>query len=43
MRKKLVAGNWKMYGNLVENKQLLDAIIAGLDGLRDAQFAVCGS
>lgn len=41
MRKKLVAGNWKMYGNLVENKQLLDAIIAGLDGLRDAQFAVC--
>jgi len=41
MRKKLVAGNWKMYGNLVENKQLLSAIIVGLDGLRDAQYVVC--
>lgn len=41
MRKKLVAGNWKMHGNLVENKQLLAEIIASLDGLRDVQFAVC--
>ncbi|MEK6596261.1 MAG: triose-phosphate isomerase [Pseudomonadota bacterium] len=41
MRKKLVAGNWKMYGNLVENEQLLSAVIAGLNGLRDAQVAVC--
>src|SRR5687768_5116135 len=41
MRKKLVAGNWKMYGNLVDNKQLLSDIIASLDGLRDAQFTVC--
>lgn len=41
MRKKLVAGNWKMHGNLIENKQLLNAIIADLDGLHNAQFAVC--
>ena len=41
MRKKLVAGNWKMHGDLVENKQLLSEIIASLDGLCDAQFAVC--
>jgi len=41
MRKKLVAGNWKMHGNLVENKQLLAEIIASLDGLRDVQSAVC--
>lgn len=30
-----------MYGNLVGNEQLLSAVIAGLDGLRDAQVAVC--
>jgi triosephosphate isomerase len=41
MRKKLVVGNWKMYGNLVDIKQLLNAIIVGVDGLPDSQFAVC--
>lgn len=41
MRKKLVVGNWKMHGDLVENEQLLSAIIVSLDELRDAQFAVC--
>jgi triosephosphate isomerase len=41
MRKKLVVGNWKMHGNLIENKQLLKAIITSLGGLRDAQFVVC--
>lgn len=41
MRKKMIAGNWKMHGNLVENKQLLSAVIAGLDGLCDAYFTVC--
>lgn len=41
MREKLVAGNWKMHGNLAENKQLLSAISAGLDGLQGAKFAVC--
>lgn len=41
MRKKLVVGNWKMHGNLIENEQLLNAIIASLDRSRGAQFAVC--
>ncbi|MBS0425027.1 MAG: triose-phosphate isomerase [Proteobacteria bacterium] len=41
MRRKMVAGNWKMHGSLVENKRLLDAVIAGLDGLNEARFVVC--
>jgi len=41
MRRKLVVGNWKMHGNLIENKQLLDAVILGLNGLRGTDFAVC--
>lgn len=41
MRKKLVVGNWKMHGNLNENKQLIDALVTDLTELKDAQFAVC--
>ncbi len=41
MRKKLVAGNWKMHGNLAENNILLDAVVAGVSGLRDVSVAVC--
>lgn len=41
MRRKIVAGNWKMYGNLVENKRLLDAIITDLNGLNKVNFLVC--
>ncbi|WMJ09040.1 triose-phosphate isomerase [Nitrosomonas sp. sh817] len=41
MRRKLVAGNWKMHGSLVTNKQLLDDVIKGLNGVRDGDFAVC--
>ena len=41
MRRKMVAGNWKMHGNLVENKQLLDAIVTGLNGLYKVNFLVC--
>lgn len=41
MRKRLVIGNWKMHGCLVENEKLLDSIVAGLDGLPANQFAVC--
>ena len=37
----MVAGNWKMHGNLVENKQLLDAIVTGLNGLYKVNFLVC--
>jgi triosephosphate isomerase len=38
MRKKLVAGNWKMHGSLVENAALLDAIKPALAGI---EAAVC--
>jgi len=41
MRKKMVAGNWKMHGNLSENEQLLKAIIPNLSELCNVQLAVC--
>lgn len=42
MRKKLVVGNWKMHGNLLENKQLLELVIANVSSMHEkAQFAVC--
>jgi len=38
----MVAGNWKMHGNLVENTQLLNAVVTGLNGLEDeVLFLVC--
>lgn len=40
MRTKLVAGNWKMHGNLVANRQLLADILNGLGDCR-ADAAVC--
>ncbi|MEO1767936.1 triose-phosphate isomerase [Thiobacter aerophilum] len=41
MRERLVAGNWKMHGSLVENKALLDGVVAGLTGLEGVRCAVC--
>jgi len=41
MRKKMVVGNWKMHGNLLENKQLLDELIFGLNELHEDLVAVC--
>lgn len=40
MRKKLVAGNWKMHGSLRQNALLLDALVAGAGGMR-CDIAVC--
>lgn len=40
MRKKLVAGNWKMHGSLQQNAALLERIRAGMDGLV-CDVAVC--
>lgn len=40
MRRKLVAGNWKMHGNLVDNDALLGAILAGMGEVK-ADVAVC--
>jgi triosephosphate isomerase (TIM) len=41
MRQKLVAGNWKMHGSLVQNKVLLDALVTGLKTVRNMSCAVC--
>jgi triosephosphate isomerase len=41
MRRKLVAGNWKMHGSLADNAALLAGIKAGLGTASGADFAVC--
>ena len=41
MRVKLVAGNWKMNGNLVSSQALIGAILPPLAALNQARFAVC--
>ena len=41
MRRKLVVGNWKMYGSLASNKVLLEGLIQGLSGLKNADYLVC--
>lgn len=40
MRRKLVAGNWKMHGSLAENEALLSGILAGMGDVK-ASVAVC--
>lgn len=40
MRRKLIAGNWKMHGNLVDNEALLRGILAGMGDVK-AGVAVC--
>ena len=41
MRTPLVAGNWKMHGSRASNRALLDALLAGIDGLKRVESAVC--
>ncbi|MDO8412696.1 MAG: triose-phosphate isomerase, partial [Gallionellaceae bacterium] len=41
MRRKLVAGNWKMVGALAQNKALLDAVVAGMAKMPQVDCAVC--
>lgn len=41
MRRKMVAGNWKMHGSLSENEQLLGALAKGLRELQEGNFVVC--
>ena len=41
MRRKLVAGNWKMHGNLAQNKILLEGLLAGAADLGAMDCAVC--
>jgi len=37
----LVVGNWKMHGNLIQNQELLAAIVSGTRSLQSASCAVC--
>jgi len=41
MRRKLVVGNWKMYGRLARNKALLESVLQGVKGMKNADYAVC--
>ena len=41
MRRKLVVGNWKMYGRLASNQALLQSVLIGVRELVDADYAVC--
>ena len=41
MRRKLVVGNWKMYGRLSRNKALLEGVLQGIRGLNNADYGVC--
>jgi len=40
MRRKLVAGNWKMHGSLAENESLLSGLLSGMANVK-AGVAVC--
>jgi triosephosphate isomerase len=41
MRRKLVVGNWKMFGRLARNKALLEGVMSGVGELRNTDCAVC--
>lgn len=41
MRRKLVVGNWKMFGRLARNQALLEGVLAGVRDLRSSDCAVC--
>jgi triosephosphate isomerase (TIM) len=41
MRRKLVVGNWKMFGRLARNQELLAGVLAGVRELRNSDCAVC--
>ena len=41
MRVKLVAGNWKMNGNLASSQALVKALLPPLSALKRARYAVC--
>jgi triosephosphate isomerase len=43
MRRKLVAGNWKMHGTRAEAAQLIAGIVQGVDRLLAAELLVCPS
>ena len=40
-RTRLVVGNWKMHGSRAANLALLESLLKGIGGARDAECAVC--
>ena len=41
MRRKLVIGNWKMFGRLARNQALLEGLLTGVRDLHNTDCAVC--
>ncbi len=41
MRRKIVAGNWKMHGSRAENTQLVDAIVSGFEAVDGTECILC--
>ncbi len=41
MRKKIIAGNWKMYNDLTASAELVSGIKAGLNGTEKCEVVVC--
>lgn len=41
MRRKIVAGNWKMHGSRMDNAQLVDAIVAGFAAAEGTECIIC--
>jgi triosephosphate isomerase (TIM) len=41
MRRKIVAGNWKMHGSRAENGQLVEAIVSGFSGDARGECIIC--
>lgn len=41
MRKRLIAANWKMNGNLVQNAELLGGVVTGLPDASDPEVLIC--
>jgi len=41
MRKKIIAGNWKMNKTLDESKELAEAVKKGISGISDVESALC--
>ena len=41
MRRKIVAGNWKLHGSRTDNAQLIDALVAGFNAVAGVDCVVC--
>ncbi len=41
MRKRIIAGNWKMNLDIRETETLINGIVARVEGIRDVDIVVC--